>query len=209
MALYLVRHGRAAAGIEDFDPGLDQLGRAQAALAARALAELTAGTEELRLIVSPLRRTRETAEPIAELLKLAPEIRSEVSEVFDPAMKLDERRSMLGPLLGGRWSEQSQELIAFRDRVFQALLDFGGSPAIVVSHYVAISVALGAALGEDRVAPVPIPNASISRLEVRDRKFFLLEAASARHLSEGLLTGASAALVGSAPGSRPGAHEAG
>ena len=204
MALYLVRHGRAAAGIEDLDPGLDDVGRRQAGAAAGALAKVTAGTSVPRLIVSPLRRTRETAEPIAELLGLSAEIRSEVSEVFDPTLVIDERRKMLGPLLGGRWSEQSRELLAFRDRVLQALLEHAAAPAIVVSHYVAISVALGAALGDDRVAPVPIPNASISRLEVRDQKFVLVEAAYTGHLSESLVTGASAALVGSAPSGQAG-----
>jgi broad specificity phosphatase PhoE len=199
MVLYLVRHGRAAAGIENLDPGLDDLGRTQAVAAAKALAERTDGTSNLRLFVSPMRRTRETAEPIAKLLGLSSEIRPEVSEVFDSTMLIDERRSMLGPFLAGHWNGQSAELLAFRERVLRTLIELGKESAIVVSHYVAISVALGEALGDDRIAPVPVPNASISRLDVREQKLVLLEAAGTAHLTEGLVTGASAALVGSAP----------
>ncbi|MXY36711.1 MAG: histidine phosphatase family protein, partial [Dehalococcoidia bacterium] len=59
MTLYLIRHGLAAAGLDDLDPGLAPLGHEQAAITARALRKLTPS----RLVVSPLRRTRETADP--------------------------------------------------------------------------------------------------------------------------------------------------
>ena len=54
--LYLVRHGRAAAGWNtDPDPGLDDIGRAQAAAAADRLAPIG----PLPIVTSPLRRCRE------------------------------------------------------------------------------------------------------------------------------------------------------
>src|SRR5215208_6064648 len=118
--LYLVRHGRAAAGVEDLDPGLDDLGHTQARAAADAL--LHSGAT--RLVVSPLRRTRETAEPIATALALVSEIRDEVAEVFDPELAAPERRALLGPLLSGAWSEQSDDLRRFRERVLSALMSF-------------------------------------------------------------------------------------
>jgi probable phosphoglycerate mutase len=68
------------AGIEDLDPGLDESGWRQAEATAAAMK----ATAAIRLVVSPMRRTRETAEPIARALSLRPEIRDEVSEVFDP-----------------------------------------------------------------------------------------------------------------------------
>ena len=56
--IYLVRHGRAAAGWgAHVDPGLDDVGRAQA----EAMAKQLAAKGPLPLIASPLRRTRETA----------------------------------------------------------------------------------------------------------------------------------------------------
>ena len=53
--LYLVRHGQAAASWgEDPDPGLNALGHGQAARMAAALGPMP-------IMISPLRRTRETA----------------------------------------------------------------------------------------------------------------------------------------------------
>jgi broad specificity phosphatase PhoE len=112
MTLYLVRHGRAEAGIEQLDPGLDEVGKSQAERAAAALS----GVRAKRLICSPLRRARETAAPIASALALTPEIREEVAEVFDPAMGVGARRDMLVPLLSGKWSEQPAELVSWRSR---------------------------------------------------------------------------------------------
>jgi broad specificity phosphatase PhoE len=59
--LYLVRHGQAAASWgEDPDPGLNALGHGQAARMAAALAALAA-LGPMPIMISPLRRTRETA----------------------------------------------------------------------------------------------------------------------------------------------------
>ena len=56
--LYLVRHGRATGGYgADLDPGLDELGHAQAASMAASLEP----HGPLRMITSPLRRARETS----------------------------------------------------------------------------------------------------------------------------------------------------
>jgi broad specificity phosphatase PhoE len=192
--LYLVRHGRAAAGVEDLDPGLDDLGHTQARAAAAALLDIGAK----RLIVSPLRRTRETAEPIAKALGLTPEIRDEVAEVFDPELAVADRRAMLGPLLSGHWSEQSEDLRRFRDRVVSTLVRLAetNEPTIVVSHFVAISVGIGAALGEDRVSPAAVPNASITRLELRQGALALVEAGGVAHLSGDQVTHAHTARGG-------------
>ena len=60
--LVLVRHGRAAAGWDaDADPGLDATGREQADAVAAALAP----EGPLPVVVSPMRRTRETAAPVS------------------------------------------------------------------------------------------------------------------------------------------------
>lgn len=180
MTLYLVRHGRAVAGVEDLDPGLDPLGHKQAFLAAQALRE----TGATRIVVSPLRRTRETAEPIATALGLEPEIRDEVSEVFDPRMEKAERRNLLGPLLGGMWSAQTETLRVWRRRVIETLLSFAEHRVIVVSHFVAISAAIGEATGVDRVTPGPLANASISRFEIESNRLVLVTANDVSHLAD-------------------------
>jgi broad specificity phosphatase PhoE len=190
--LFLVRHGRAAAGIEDHDPGLDDVGRFQAEAAARALA----GCGATRLVVSPLKRTRETARPIAKLLDLPEEIRVEVSEVFEPELSTEDRRTMLGSLLSGRWSEQSGALQAWRKRVIETLRSLASDDVVVVSHFVAIGAAIGAALGDDRVCPAPLPNASISRLRLEGDKLAVVAAGDVSHLPPDRVTLSTTALLG-------------
>jgi probable phosphoglycerate mutase len=201
MTIYLVRHGRAAAGVEDLDPPLDDVGRQQAQHVAMALASIT----PYLLVTSPLRHTRETAAPIAAVLDLDPQVRDEVAEVFDPSMPVEQRRDMLGPFMAGRWSEQPPHLRAWRDRVVATLLELGLAAEaamqdlVVVSHYIAIGVAIGEATGDDRVVPVPMANASITTLGAGHGGLSLRNAASTDHLPPGLVTGVNVAIAGTAP----------
>jgi broad specificity phosphatase PhoE len=190
MTIYLVRHGRAEAGVEHPDPGLDDVGRSQAERAAAALKK----TGAKRLICSPLRRARETAAPIAEALGVSPEIRDEVSEVFDPSLEVGARRDMLIPLLSGRWSEQIEPLRRWRDRVIAALVALGGEKVVVVSHFVAISAAIGASTEDDRVSPCALANASITTMEVVSGKLHLRRPGEVSHLSRDEITATHAAI---------------
>lgn len=198
MTLYLVRHGLAAAGVDDLDPGLDDLGHQQARFAAKALAATTAR----RVITSPLRRTRETSVPIAEALSCEPIVRVEVAEVFDPSMPVEQRRAMIGPFMAGRWSEQPEVLQAWRAQVVACLRELAGEAAdadrdlVIVSHYIAIGVAIGEALGDDRVVPQPMANASITSLEFEGAGFRLLKAADTAHLPPEMVTGIHTAMMG-------------
>lgn len=194
MTLYLIRHGLAAAGLDDLDPGLAPLGHEQAAITARALRKLTPS----RLIVSPLRRTRETADPIAEAFGLEPEIRNEVAEVFDPSLPSEERKAIIGPFMDGTWSEQNETLQAWRQRVVETLVELGngGGDVIVVSHYIAICVAIGEASRNDRVVPVKLGNTSITTIDVVGEKLMLVGAGSTEHLPDEQVTGVATALPG-------------
>jgi len=190
MTIYLVRHGRAEAGVEHPDPGLDEVGKSQAERAAEALKK----TGATRLICSPLRRARETAAPIAVALGIAPEIREEVSEVFDPSLAVNARRDMLIPLLSGRWSEQPENLRRWRERVLGALVSLGTERVVVVSHFVAISAAIGASTEDDRVSPCALANASITTMEVGGGKLHLRRPGEVSHLSRDEITATHAAL---------------
>ena len=194
MTLYLIRHGLAAAGLDDLDPGLAPLGHEQAAITARALGRLTPS----RLIVSPLRRTRETADPFAAAFSLEPEVREEVAEVFDPTLPPEERKAIIGPFMEGIWSEQNETLQAWRQRVVATLTEFenGAGDVIVVSHYIAICVAIGEATRNDRVVPVKLGNCSITSIDVVGEKLILVGAGSTDHLPEEQVTGVATALPG-------------
>lgn len=178
MTLYLVRHGRPAAGVEKWDPGLDPVGRSQAEHVAEALRRVGA----VRLVTSPLRRARETAAPIADALGLPLEVVDEVAEVFDRTMTISDRRSMLAPFLSGRWSQQPARLRSWRDQLLAKLVELGQKPTIVVSHLVAISAAIGASTEDDRVTPCALANASITTLEVRSDRLVLRRPGEVAHL---------------------------
>ncbi len=202
LSIYLIRHGLALAGAEDLDPGLAPLGHEQAAATAKALAGLSAKI----LLVSPLRRTRETAAPTAAALGLEPLIREEVAEVFDPAMAAEQRRSMIGPFMAGLWADQPAHLQAWRRRVIETVREFGLAAAaadadlVIVSHYIAIGVIIGEALGDDRVVPIPMANCSITSVSLGSGRFQLLKAVDTGHLSAAQVSGIGTAMAGRAPG---------
>lgn len=196
--LILVRHGLAAQGVEDLDPGLSDVGHEQARITAAALKT----SDAYRLVVSPLRRTQETAAPMAELLGLTPELRTEVAEVFDPSMPVEQRQNMIGPFMRGLWSEQSATLRAWRQRGIDALLEMAAASAesgrdtVLATHYVFIGVAVGAASDDDRVIPAPIANCSMTRIAFEAGTLRLLEAGSVGHLPPELVTGVGQAMAG-------------
>jgi broad specificity phosphatase PhoE len=66
---------------------------------------------------------------------------------------------------------------------------------VVVSHYIAIGVAIGEALGDDRVVPVPMANCAITAIEAGHGGLTLVEACSVSHLPAELVTGAGEARL--------------
>lgn len=169
--LYMVRHGRAVAGFgESHDPGLDEVGRAQAEEVAQELALLG----PLPILTSPLRRTRETASPLAELWKVQPVIEDAVAEVPSPTDNLHERLAWLREFMAGSWRNASIPLAAWRESVLDALLAVR-EDTVIFSHYIAINVAAGAALGDDRVVVFSPDNGSVTVFENEGGTLRLIE----------------------------------
>jgi broad specificity phosphatase PhoE len=106
--IYLVRHGKAAAGFDGHhDPGLDATGRAQAEATARDLAPVG----PLALYSSPLARARETAEPLAAHWDSDIIIEPRVAEIPSPTEDLAARAAWLRRMQG-RWRELDRDLRA-------------------------------------------------------------------------------------------------
>ena len=85
MDIVFVRHGQpqwAVDGLSQTDPHLTKLGEEQARLAARRIASDPQSTTEL--VVSPARRSQQTAEPLASLTGLDPVIMPDLVEVKMP-----------------------------------------------------------------------------------------------------------------------------
>jgi broad specificity phosphatase PhoE len=156
----LVRHGRAAAGWDDADPPLHDVGHAQADAMAAAL-----GGEARPLFTSPLRRTRETAAALERLWGVAAVVEPAVGEVVAPTPELDARVAWLRGFLAGTYAEAGADYRAWRDRVLAA---FAAMPdrAVVVTHFVAINAAIGKAWGDDRVTCQPVDNCSRTTIEI-------------------------------------------
>ena len=160
-ALYLVRHGRAEAGWDTaVDPGLDEVGRAQAVAMADALAPLG----PMPILVSPLRRTVETAAPLERRWGVTATVEPAIGEIPSPTPDLEARLAWLRTAMAGRWADLSADLQAWRDGVIGRLASLD-TDTVVVSHFVAINAVLGHLSGDDRVVSASIDNCSITVLD--------------------------------------------
>lgn len=155
--IFLVRHGEAAAGWGDHpDPGLSELGHAQARQAAKALAELGATS----LIASPMQRCRETAAPFAEHLGKSARIESAVSEIVTPD-HVEDRVSWLRDLMAGQWTDDMLPWCESARHAVEALPD----GTAVFSHFVAINAIVGQLTGTKDVLVFKPGHCSITVLE--------------------------------------------
>jgi broad specificity phosphatase PhoE len=160
--IHLVRHGEAASGWDgDLDPGLSDLGRRQA----EEVAAVLAGREPVPIVSSPLRRTRETAAPLAARWSAEAADDPAVGEIVAPveASGLPERAAWLRQAMQGRWSDLGPEHHAWRGMVLERLR-LVPVDTVVFTHFIAINVAVGAATGDDRVVVFAPGNGSITRL---------------------------------------------
>lgn len=159
--LRLVRHGHAAAGFSDeHDPGLDELGRAQADAVAATLAPL--GPMPIR--VSPLRRTRETAAPLEAAWGVTATLDERVAEIPSPTDDLAERGAWLSRAMAGTWTDLGPEYEAWRDRFVASLSDLEHD-TVVVSHFIGINAVVGRAVDDDRIMHVALGNCSVTTIE--------------------------------------------
>jgi broad specificity phosphatase PhoE len=169
--IYLVRHGKAAAGWgSHVDPGLDDVGRAQAETMAGKLAP----KGPRPLIVSPLRRTRETAAALERQWEIGARIEPRVGEIPSPVADLAARAEWLRGIMPCRWPELEEPLQRWRDAVIEALRALS-EDTIVVSHYVAINVAVGNAQEDQRVTCFRPDYCSCTLLDVVDGRLVLIE----------------------------------
>jgi broad specificity phosphatase PhoE len=160
--LLLVRHARPAAGFDaDLDPGLDEVGREQA----DALADRLGARSPLPVISSPLRRARETAAPLGRRWGCRPVIEEAVGEIPAPIGAPTARAAWLRERLDARWDEVEDRLLEWRAQLLEVLVALG-EDTVVVTHYVAINTAVGAATGDERLVSCAPGHASTTELEV-------------------------------------------
>jgi len=169
--LFLIRHGQPAQtwGGADADPGLSDAGHAQARAAAEALAEFG----PLQLISSPMLRCRETAAPYASMRAVAPVIEPRISEIVsgegvsDRAAWLQARFPWRDPNARRAWGSLEPRLQAWRAEMLNYIGAFQYD-AVLFSHFIAINVIAGAALGRSETIVCKPAHASITEIEVHD-----------------------------------------
>lgn len=186
--LYLIRHGKPAAvwGGDDDDPGLDETGQAQALAARDWLLALPAAERPTKVVSSPLRRCRETAEPTALALGVALEIDERVGEIPTPlALPSAERGPWLRQSFAGTWAEIEGDLDydAWRHAITASLAGRGNTA--VFSHYVAANAVVSQLTGDPRVVVFRPDHTSITVLETDGTDLTLV--AKGREATTGVL----------------------
>ncbi len=170
--LYLVRHGRAAAGWDtDPDPGLDDLGRHQAQRMADRLGPLG----PLPLVTSPLARCQQTAAVLAGRWNCAARIEPMVAEIPSPdGIPMGQRTGWLRAAMAGTWTQLGQRYVDFRDGVAGCLASMN-EDTVVASHFIAINAAIGVATNDDAVVIRSLDNCSVTIIDVIDGALHLVE----------------------------------
>ena len=177
--IYLIRHAKPGATWGDGgdpDPGLDDLGLAQAEAAAEALMRLPEAVRPTRVLSSPLRRCRETAQAFARKLGAGLQIDARFGEIPSPAALSEaERGPWLRAVFGGRWSEAQGDIDydAWRRSVAAAVAEHPG--AAVFSHFVAINAAVTTIQERDEVLAFRPDHASITVLDLTEAGLSLVE----------------------------------
>ncbi len=169
--IFLVRHGRAAAGFDGHhDPGLDDLGRTQALSTAAILTPLG----PLAIYSSPLARARETAIPLAQQWGVEPVIENRVAEIPSPTTDLQGRAMWLREAMQGHWRALPGDLQQWRAQLIERLLQMS-EDSVVFCHFIAINVAVGAATADDRLVCFRPDNGSVTRIANNNGRLRIIE----------------------------------
>jgi broad specificity phosphatase PhoE len=172
--LYIIRHGEPTGSwgtSPDPDPGLSDLGKEQAKTAADRLRLLT----PRQIVTSPLKRARETARPLEDILGLPAQVASPVAEVpTPPGVPIEQRGDWLRRMMAGNWDGVEPLLVTWRKAAIDYLLSVDTDSAIF-SHYVLINAAVGAAIGDDRVHCFAPSHASVTILDTNGHGLSLVE----------------------------------
>jgi broad specificity phosphatase PhoE len=170
--LYLVRHGRAAAGWDtDPDPGLDEIGARQASAVAGRLAPLG----PLPILTSPLSRCRETAAALSGIWSVEAVVEPSVAEIPSPeGVPMADRIEWLRAAMGGTWADLGGRYVAYRDQVVTTLCGLE-TDSVVFSHFIAVNAAIGAATGDDRLVVRSLDNCSVTVIEIVNGALQLVE----------------------------------
>ena len=181
--IYMIRHGKAAAGWDgDADPGLDDLGQAQAQAVADKLQTLIAAP--VPVFSSPLKRCQETAAPLAAAWGITPEIAAGVGEIPPPLEDLTARTQWLRRVMAGSWEglyadavsvDSGVDFRGWNNNVLATLTGMQGDHVVIFSHFIALNAAYCAATGAGDVVSFAPANCSLSIFQTDGQTLSLIE----------------------------------
>jgi 2,3-bisphosphoglycerate-dependent phosphoglycerate mutase len=203
--ILLIRHGESEAYVEGTsfplteghgDPALSPEGHVQAQRLASRLA--TAGIDAL--YVTTLRRTAQTAAPLATRLGLEPRVEPGLREVHMGEWEGGVYRKMVAeghPVVRQAWAEERWDIIPgaepeaqFAARTSAAIERIAGAHpgqrVAVVTHGGVIGQVLATAAQSRPFAFITADNASISRIVVADGRWIIRTFNDTGHLENGL-----------------------
>jgi broad specificity phosphatase PhoE len=172
MKIYLVRHGEATAPWNEADdPGLSDLGQRQANETAGRLLERI--EPDIRLVSSPLRRARETAQPLAAALETPVVVAERFREIPTPVERPDRQR-WLNSIARQRWNDQVAMVLDWRSSLLARLREVR-EPTVVFTHFMVLNAVISELTGDERVVCYLPDNASVTVLERSGAELSLLE----------------------------------
>jgi broad specificity phosphatase PhoE len=177
--LYFIRHAKPAASWgEDPDPGLDATGIDQARATAAMMMQRAAA---LPILTSPMRRCRETSQPLEAAWNSAAALFPAVAEIPSPPISLAERHTWLTEAMAGSWRRLqetappgSPDFLTWRADMLAAVQRIP-EDAVIFSHFIAINAIVGAALGSDDVVCFRPDHASITVVDTDGGGFRIIE----------------------------------
>ena len=181
--IYMIRHGKAAAGWDgDADPGLNELGRTQAEAVAEKVQALVAAP--VPIYSSPLKRCQETAAPLAAAWGVTPQIEAGVGEIPPPLEDLTARTDWLRRVMAGTWEglysdavsvESGVDFRGWNRNVASTLNALEVEAIVIFSHFIALNAAYCAATGAADVFSFAPENCSLSIFETDGTTLTLIE----------------------------------
>jgi broad specificity phosphatase PhoE len=120
-------------------------------------------------------RCRETAAPIADRWRVTPVVEPDIGEIQSPGdHDLATRSAWLDVVLHQTWPELPAEQQAWREALLARLVSLT-EDCVVVTHFVAINAAIGAATHDDRVVCRHVDNCSTTTFDTDGRTLTLVD----------------------------------
>ena len=188
--LFLVRHARPSAHWgEDPDPGIDSAGVEQSRTTASGLATTLS---PVTLLSSPMRRCRETAQPLECMWQQSARVFDPVAEIPAPPLDAQARRAWLDRGMQGTWDELqsssppgSPDYLAWRAALLDSLAKLPDD-SVIFTHFIAINAVVAAARRSANVVCFRPDHASVTLVESTGSGFNLI--ALGREATTGVLT---------------------